>query len=52
MPWLKPKLVKEYASPTLRKNKKSSLTLKNKTLQTHNPTDKNELSNDRKHKKQ
>ena len=30
------------------KNNKSPLTLKNKTLQTHNPTDKNDIRNDRK----
>ena len=34
-------LQKSMLSPTLRKNKKSSLSLKNKTLQTHNPTDNN-----------
>jgi hypothetical protein len=31
-------------SPTLIKNKKSPLSLKNKTLQTHNPTDNNEMT--------
>jgi hypothetical protein len=34
-------LQKSMLFPTLRKNKKSSLSLKNKTLQTHNPSDKN-----------
>jgi hypothetical protein len=31
-------------SPTLRKNKKSPLSLKNKTLQSHNPTDNNGMT--------
>jgi len=31
-------------SPTPRKNKKSPLSLKNKTLPTHNPTDKNDMT--------
>ena len=34
-------LQKSMLSPPLRKNKKSSLSIKNKTLQTHNPTDNN-----------
>ncbi len=40
-------LQKSMLSPPLRKNKKSPLSLKNKTLPTHNPTDKNDLTNDR-----
>ena len=35
---------KSMLSPTLRNNKKSSLSLKNKTLQTHNPTDSNGIT--------
>lgn len=31
-------------SPPLRKNKKSPLSLKNKTFPTHNPTDKNAMT--------
>ena len=37
-------LQKSMLSPPLRKNKKSPLALKNKTLQTHNPTDKNGMT--------
>ena len=43
-PKYKPKLAREYAFPGPNKTKKSSLSLKNKTLQTHNPTDKNEMT--------
>ncbi len=37
-------LQKSMLSPSQRKNKKSPLSIKNKTLQTHNPTDKNEMT--------
>ena len=37
-------LQKSMLFPTLRKNKKSPLSLKNKTLQTHNPTDNNGMT--------
>jgi hypothetical protein len=37
-------LQKSMLSPTLRKNKKSPLSLKNKTLLTHNPTDSNGMT--------
>ncbi len=37
-------LQKSMLFPTLRKNKKSPLTLKNKTLQTHNPADNNGMT--------
>jgi hypothetical protein len=37
-------LQKSMLSPTLRKNKKSSPFKKNKTLPTHNPTDKNVMT--------
>jgi len=37
-------LQKSMLSPTLRKNKKSPLSLKNKTLLTHNPTDNNGMT--------
>ena len=37
-------LQKSMLSPTLKKNKKSPLSLKNKTLQTHNPTDNNGMT--------
>ena len=37
-------LQKSMLSPPLRKNKKSPLALKNKTLQTHNPTDKHGMT--------
>jgi len=37
-------LQKSMLSPTLRKNKKSPLSLKNKTLQSHNPTDNNGMT--------
>ena len=37
-------LQKSMLSPTLRKNKKSPLSLKNETLQTHNPTDNNGMT--------
>ena len=37
-------LQKSMLSPTLKKNKKSTLLKKNKTLLTHNPTDKNEMT--------
>ena len=37
-------LQKSMLSPTLRKNKKSSLSFKNKTLPTHSPTDKYEMT--------
>jgi len=39
-------LQKSMLFPTRIKNKKSSLSLKNKTLQTHSPTDKSNLTND------
>lgn len=37
-------LQKSMLSPTLEKNKKSSLSLKNKTLPTHNPPDSNGIT--------
>lgn len=37
-------LQKSMLSPTLRKNKKSSLSLKNKTLQTYSPSDSNGIT--------
>ncbi len=37
-------LQKSMLFPTLRKNKKSSPLMKNKTLQTHSPTDKNGMT--------
>ena len=43
-PKYKPKLAREYAFPGPNKTKKSSLSLKNKTLQTPIPTDKNEMT--------
>lgn len=37
-------LQKSILFPSLRKNKKSPLSKKNKTLPTHNPTDKNRMT--------
>lgn len=37
-------LQKSMLFPTLRKNKKSPLSLKNRTLQKHNPTDNNGMT--------
>jgi len=37
-------LQKSMLSPPLRKNKKSTLSLKNKTFPTHDPTDKNAMT--------
>jgi len=43
-PDTKQSLQKSMLFPTLRKNKKSPPLKKNKTLPTHNPTDKNEMT--------
>ena len=40
----KQSLQKSMLPPPLRKNKKSTLSLKNKTFPTHNPTDKNAMT--------
>lgn len=44
-------LQKSMLSPIHSKNKKSSLSLKNKTLQTHSPTDKNGMTESNENKK-